>query len=165
MSSITINQQEYALPSDPRTTLLDFLHQHLHLFGARKGCDHGQCGACTVLVDGERMNACLLLTFQLAGKAVTTIEGVADSDQLHPLQQAFIDNDAFQCGFCTSGQICAGIAAQRELQEQRPSAVWFDADYTRLEDVKERLSGNLCRCGAYPHIIDAVTNTDSTPEA
>lgn len=164
MSSITINGQTHALPQDPRTTLLDFMHQHLQLFGAKKGCDHGQCGACTVLIDGERMNACLLLTFQLAGKSVVTIEGLANGDELHPLQQAFIDNDAFQCGFCTSGQICSGVAAQQEIKQNRPSTLWFDPHHTNTEDLKERLSGNLCRCGAYPHIIDAVSKTDDAKE-
>ncbi|WP_137168434.1 (2Fe-2S)-binding protein [Salinimonas lutimaris] len=157
MPDITINGRAYALPEDPRTTLLDFLHQELAMFGAKKGCDHGQCGACTVLVNDERMNACLLLAFQLAGKTVTTIEGIASEDALHPLQQAFIDKDAFQCGYCTSGQICSGVALQQELADNQPSTLWFDEHYTRLEDVKERLSGNLCRCGAYPHIVEAVT--------
>ena len=111
------------------------------------------------------MNACLLLTFQLAGKSIVTIEGLASDDELHPLQQAFIDNDAFQCGFCTSGQICSGVALKSELEKNRPSTLWFDPDYTKTEDVKERLSGNLCRCGAYPHIIDAVSTCTDEQEA
>lgn len=156
MAVLTINGQEYALPDDPRTTLLDFLHQHVKLFGTKKGCDHGQCGACTVLVDGERMNACLLLAFQLEGKVVTTIEGIARDEELHPLQKAFVSCDAFQCGYCTSGQICSGVALMSELEQNTPSTVWFESDYTDNEDIKERMSGNLCRCGAYANIIDAV---------
>lgn len=156
MAAITINGQEYPLPDDPRTTLLDFLHQHLKLFGAKKGCDHGQCGACTVVVDNERMNACLLLAFQLEGKSVTTIEGIASEEELHPLQKAFVKCDAFQCGFCTSGQICSGVSMMNELQENNPSTVWFEPNYSEQEDIKERMSGNLCRCGAYANIIDAV---------
>ena len=156
MPELKINDESYSLPDDPRTTLLDFLHQHLALFGTKKGCDHGQCGACTVLLDGQRVNACLVFAFQLAGKSVTTIEGIAKEEQLHPLQQAFIERDAFQCGYCTSGQICSGLALLGELSRNEPSAVNCGPDYSAREDISERMSGNLCRCGAYPNIADAI---------
>ncbi|WP_218418430.1 (2Fe-2S)-binding protein [Alteromonas lipotrueae] len=156
MSTLFINEEAYPLPEDPRTTLLDFLHQHLSMFGAKKGCDHGQCGACTVLVDGERINACLVFTFQLEGKSVTTIEGIAKNDELHPLQKAFVERDAFQCGYCTSGQICSSVALLGERAAKNPSAVTCGPDYSSKEDIRERMSGNLCRCGAYPNIVDAI---------
>ncbi|QJR81215.1 2Fe-2S iron-sulfur cluster binding domain-containing protein [Alteromonas pelagimontana] len=156
MSVITINQTEYPIPDDPRTTLLDFLHQHLSMFGTKKGCDHGQCGSCTVLVDGKRVNSCLVFAFQLEDCSVTTIEGISEEGALHPVQQAFIDNDAFQCGYCTPGQICSSVAVMSELARGEPSTLSFDQDYTRKEDLKERMSGNLCRCGAYPNILAAV---------
>jgi xanthine dehydrogenase YagT iron-sulfur-binding subunit len=155
-TSISINGVSYALPSDPRTTLLDFLHQNLELFGTKKGCDHGQCGACTVLAEGERINACLVFVFQLTGKAITTIEGIAENDELHPIQSAFVKRDAFQCGYCTSGQICSSVALQKELANKTPSAVTFSDNYSAREDISERMSGNLCRCGAYPNIVDAI---------
>lgn len=156
MSAIHINGESYPLPEDPRTTLLDFLHQNLSLFGTKKGCDHGQCGACTVLVDGERMNACLILAFQLKGKNITTIEGIGSSANIHPLQQAFIDNDAFQCGYCTSGQICSGVALLKEIAQKEPSVVSTQKGGSCREEIAERMSGNLCRCGAYPNIVDAI---------
>ena len=154
--TVTINGTPYALPTDPRTTLLDFLHQNLALFGTKKGCDHGQCGACTVLVDDERINACLGVAFQLTGKSITTIEGIAKNGELHPLQRAFVNRDAFQCGYCTSGQICSSVALQKELADNAPSAVTFREDYSPREDISERMRGNLCRCGAYPNIVDAI---------
>lgn len=156
MSALYINGESFPLPEDPRTTLLDFLHQNLSMFGTKKGCDHGQCGACTVIVDGRRMNACLLLAFQLKGKQITTIEGIGEADDLHPLQQAFIDKDAFQCGYCTSGQLCSGVALLNELKEREPSIVSTQQDATPREDISERMSGNLCRCGAYPNIVEAI---------
>ena len=156
MSAIHINGESYPLPDDPRTTLLDFLHQNLSLFGTKKGCDHGQCGACTVLVDGQRMNACLMLAFQLKGKNITTIEGIGSNTDLHPLQQAFIEKDAFQCGYCTSGQICSGVALLNEMAQNDPSIVSAQQDCSTREDIAERMSGNLCRCGAYPNIVDAI---------
>lgn len=154
MPAVSINGQAHPLPDDPRTTLLDFLQQHLTLTGTKKGCDHGQCGACTVLVDGERMNSCLLLACQLDGCEITTIEGIGSPNNLHPVQRAFLQCDAFQCGFCTSGQICSSVAMQAELSQ--PSTVWFEPDAAPDEDIKERLSGNLCRCGAYANIVAAV---------
>lgn len=156
MSEITVDGVNHSLPEDPRTTLLDFLHQNLQKFGSKKGCDHGQCGACTVIVEGKRVNACLIFAFQLQGKNVTTIEGIADGQAMHAVQQAFMDNDAFQCGYCTPGQICSSVAAIKEIARGEPSIVQFSKQYNAKEDIKERLSGNLCRCGAYPNIIAAI---------
>ncbi len=158
MATLKLNGSDVSLPDDPRTTLLDFLHQHLSLFGTKKGCDHGQCGACTVLVDGERVNACLVFAFQLEDCEVTTIEGIGQRDNLHPLQQAFIERDAFQCGYCTSGQICSGVSLLQELTNGDPSAVTYSSKASLKEDISERMSGNLCRCGAYPNIVDAITD-------
>jgi xanthine dehydrogenase YagT iron-sulfur-binding subunit len=141
---LRVNGREYPLTIDIRTTLLDALREHLHLTGTKKGCDMGACGACTVLVDGRRMNACLTLAAMVEGKAITTIEGLARDDRLHPLQQAFIDHDAFQCGYCTSGQIMSGVAL---ISEGR---VRSDAE------IREFMSGNICRCGAYSNIVEAI---------
>ena len=142
--TLTINGQTRALSVEPWTTLLDLLREREHLTGTKKGCDHGQCGACTVLIDGKRMNSCLILAVSRDGASITTIEGLATGDVLHPLQQAFMDHDAFQCGYCTPGQICS---AQGLINE----------GHARTRDeVREMMSGNLCRCGAYPNIADAV---------
>ena len=143
--TLRINGSEHRCgPMDVNTTLLDCLRDHLHMTGSKKGCGLGQCGACTVLVDGRRVNACLLLIVMLQGKEITTIEGIANGDQLHPLQAAFIEHDAFQCGYCTSGQIVSGIACIRE------------GHTTSDDEIREWMSGNLCRCGAYPNIVAAV---------
>jgi xanthine dehydrogenase YagT iron-sulfur-binding subunit len=143
--NINVNGHVRTLTLDPRTTLLDALREHLKLTGTKKGCDLGQCGACTVHVDGKRVNACLTLAVRLEGKAVTTIEGLASHEgKLHPLQQAFIDHDAFQCRYCTSGQIMAGVACIAE------------GHATSAEEIREFMSGNLCRCGAYINIVAAV---------
>ena len=143
--TLQINGSEHRCDSmDVNTTLLDCLRDHLHITGTKKGCGLGQCGACTVLVDGRRVNACLLLVVMLQGKEIVTIEGIADGDQLHPLQAAFIEHDAFQCGYCTSGQIISGVACIREGHAKSD------------EDIREWMSGNLCRCGAYPNIVAAV---------
>src|SRR5581483_9662971 len=143
--NLDINGQPYALEIDARTTLLDTLREHLGLTGTKKGCDHGQCGACTVLADGRRILSCLTLAASADGRAVTTIEGLARSDgSLHPMQQAFIDNDAFQCGYCTPGQIMSAVACVHE-------------GHAATDDsIREYMSGNLCRCGAYANIVDAV---------
>ena len=141
---LTVNGQRYALDVEPRLTLLDLLREQLHLSGTKKGCDHGQCGACTVLIDGVRVNSCLTLAVLREGTSVTTIEGFASGEELHPLQAAFYEHDAYQCGYCTPGQICSAQGLINEGQA-----------HTRAE-VRELMSGNLCRCGAYPHITDAV---------
>lgn len=142
--SIAVNGTDVELPDDPRVSLLDLLRERLHLPGTKKGCDQGACGACTVLVDGQRILSCLALAVQYEGRSVTTIEGLGADGALHPLQQAFIERDAFQCGYCTPGQICSGIA----LIEEGHAA-------TR-DEIRELMSGNICRCGAYPNIVDAI---------
>jgi xanthine dehydrogenase YagT iron-sulfur-binding subunit len=141
---LEINGREHRLALDIRTTLLDALREHLDLTGAKKGCDQGQCGACTVLVDGRRVLACLTLAASVEGHAVTTIEGLAGEGTLHPMQQAFIDHDALQCGYCTPGQILSAIACVREGHAENDA------------DIHEYMSGNLCRCAAYPNIVDAI---------
>jgi xanthine dehydrogenase YagT iron-sulfur-binding subunit len=160
---IHINGLERRLPNDPRVSLLDFLREHLGLHGTKKGCNQGACGACTVLVDGERILSCLALAAQYEGRAVTTIEGLAASDGLHPLQQAFIEHDGLQCGYCTPGQICSAIAMVEEVKRGVPSHVTEDllAETVSLthDELRERMSGNLCRCGAHNGIVDAITAT------
>lgn len=156
---ITINGSPAALPDDPRISLLDFLRETLHLSGTKKGCNQGACGACTVLVDGERILSCLALAVQYEGREITTIEGLSDGHGLHPLQQAFIEHDGFQCGYCTPGQVCSAIGMAREAERGVPSHVttdlMADARLTR-EEIQERMSGNLCRCGAHNGIVDAI---------
>ena len=147
-STITVNMrvngEAHSLTVDPRTTLLDALRDHLHLTGTKKGCDHGQCGACTVHVNGRRVNACLSLAAMHEGDEVTTIEGVGQRDHLHPMQQAFLEHDGYQCGYCTSGQIMSGVACIAEGHAGSP------------QEIREWMSGNLCRCGAYDHIVAAI---------
>ena len=161
-ATLRINGEQHELVLDTRTTLLDALREHLDLTGAKKGCDHGQCGACTVLLDGRRANACLVLAVTLDGVDVVTVEGLANGDDLHPLQAAFIEHDAFQCGYCTPGQICSAAGALAEAREGWPSAVTPDvtADDIDLDEaeIRERMSGNLCRCGAYANIVPAVAD-------
>ncbi len=163
MMTITINGSTASLPADPRVSLLDFLREDLRLAGTKKGCNQGACGACTVLVDGERILSCLALAVQYEGRHVTTIEGLADGDALHPLQQAFIDHDGFQCGYCTPGQICSAIGMAAEVKRGLPSHATADlaADMVTLtrEELQERMSGNLCRCGAHNGIITAIAET------
>ena len=144
---LVVNGTAHGLDIDPRTTLLDALREHLRLTGAKKGCDHGQCGACTVLLDGRRVNSCLLLAVAVRGE-VTTIEGLAAGEQLHPVQQAFVDHDAFQRGYCTPGQICSAVGMLDEAA--RDGAALDDAE------IRERMSGNICRCGAYANIVPAI---------
>jgi xanthine dehydrogenase YagT iron-sulfur-binding subunit len=158
--TVSVNGDQHALEIDTRTTLLDLLREHLGLIGAKKGCDHGQCGACTVLLDGRRANACLLLAVAVEGAEVVTIEGLADGDDLHALQAAFIEHDAFQCGYCTPGQICSAAGMLAEARAGWPSVVTPDvtADNLALDEseIRERMSGNLCRCGAYANIVPAI---------
>ena len=157
--ALTINGERREVAVDTRTTLLDVLREQLELTGAKKGCDHGQCGACTVLVDGRRANACLLLAVAVRGE-VTTIEGLAEGEEaLHPVQEAFVRHDAFQCGYCTPGQICSAVGMIEEAREGWPSAVSDDVrGEPALDDaeIRERMSGNLCRCGAYANIVPAI---------
>ncbi|OAR27658.1 hypothetical protein A8W25_00785 [Streptomyces sp. ERV7] len=164
--TLRVNDTVHVLELDHRTTLLDLLREHLALTGSKKGCDQGQCGACTVLVDGRRVNSCLLLAVAQEGCEVVTVEGLADATgvdgALHPLQQAFLDRDALQCGYCTPGQLCSAVGMLEEARSGRPSVVTDterpnDAPvHLTAEEIRERLSGNLCRCGAYPHIVEAV---------
>lgn len=142
--NLRVNNKPYALKVEPRVTLLDLLREQLHLTGTKKGCDHGQCGACTVHVDGVRVNSCLSLAVMNEGKNVTTIEGLANGDQLHPMQAAFIKHDGFQCGYCTPGQIMSAVACIRE------------GHANSKDEIREYMSGNICRCGAYPNIVDAI---------
>ncbi|MCG5487248.1 MAG: 2Fe-2S iron-sulfur cluster binding domain-containing protein [Sinorhizobium meliloti] len=157
---LNINSNDVAVEVDPRTTLLDTLRNHLGLTGSKKGCDHGQCGACTVLVNGRRINACLTLAAMHEGDEITTIEGLAGEDELHPMQAAFIEHDGFQCGYCTPGQICSAVGMLREASEGWPSHATADvaAASHNLTDaeIRERMSGNLCRCAAYPNIVAAI---------
>ncbi|MCT2557491.1 aldehyde dehydrogenase iron-sulfur subunit [Tsuneonella sp. YG55] len=159
--SLTVNGTERLLTLDPRTTLLDALREHLQLTGTKKGCDHGQCGACTVIVNGERINSCLSLAVQHAGDEVTTIEGLGTPDKLHPMQDAFVEHDGYQCGYCTPGQICSSVAMLKEIARGVPSHVTGDLDgEMRATDVeiRERMSGNICRCGAYSNIAAAIAD-------
>jgi len=142
--SLTINGQQHNLKLQPWVSLLDALREHLKLTGTKKGCDHGQCGACTVLVDGKRINSCLTMAVMKDGAEITTVEGLSKGDELHPIQQAFIDHDAFQCGYCTPGQICSAVGLMNEGRAHT------------LDDVKELMSGNICRCGAYKYINAAI---------
>jgi xanthine dehydrogenase YagT iron-sulfur-binding subunit len=157
--TLRVNGSEHALSLDTRVTLLDALREHLKLTGSKKGCDHGQCGACTVLLNGRRINACLTLAVMLEGDEITTIEGLAATNALHPLQTAFIEHDGFQCGYCTSGQICSAVGMLAEADAGWPSHVTSDvATLPSLTDaeIAERMSGNLCRCSAYPNIVAAI---------
>jgi len=157
--TLSVNGEARALRLDPRVSLLDALRDHLHLTGTKKGCDQGQCGACTVLVNGRRINACLSLAVMHEGDEIATIEGLGSPDALHPMQQAFIDHDGFQCGYCTPGQILSSLAVIEEIKAGLPSHVTADLNAPPpLSDteIRERMSGNLCRCAAYPNIIAAI---------
>ena len=158
-TTITVNGQAHSLDLDTRTTLLDALRETLNLKGSKKGCDHGQCGACTVLVNGERINSCLSLAVMHDGDAVTTIEGIGGVENLHAMQQAFLANDAFQCGYCTPGQICSAVGMLQEAANGWPSQATEDLDArVALTDaeIRERMSGNICRCSAYTQILAAI---------
>jgi xanthine dehydrogenase YagT iron-sulfur-binding subunit len=160
--SITINGSKAQLPDDPRVSLLDLLREHLHLVGTKKGCDQGACGACTVLVDGsERILSCLALAVQYEGRSIMSVEGLAANGALHPLQQAFIEHDGFQCGYCTPGQICSAVGMAEEVRRGVPSQVTKDLSTQTIalthDELRERMSGNLCRCGAYNGIVAAIT--------
>lgn len=158
--ALTVNGEKHDLDIDNRTTLLDALREHLHLTGTKKGCDHGQCGACTVLVDGKRINSCLTLAVMHDGEDVTTIEGLGQPGSLHPMQAAFVKHDGFQCGYCTPGQICSSVAVLEEIKANIPSHVTADltaAAPLTANEVRERMSGNICRCGAYSNILDAIS--------
>jgi xanthine dehydrogenase YagT iron-sulfur-binding subunit len=165
--TLQINGRAPALNLDPRTTLLDALREHLALTGAKKGCDHGQCGACTVLLDGRRINSCLTLAVMHDGEAITTIDGLADGNTLHPLQAAFIEHDGFQCGYCTSGQICSAAGMLSESRAGMPSYVTADLAEAQPDlsntEIRERMSGNICRCGAYPNILVAIKQAAEMP--
>ncbi len=161
-TELTINGTQHKLELDPRTTLLDALRHHLGLTGSKKGCDHGQCGACTVMVNGRRINSCLTLACMHDGDEITTIEGIGQPDNLSPLQQAFISQDGFQCGYCTPGQICSATAMLEEIAEGWPSHATEDINdkpSLTVDEIAERMSGNLCRCAAYPNIVEAIRKT------
>jgi xanthine dehydrogenase YagT iron-sulfur-binding subunit len=155
---LTVNGQARDLALDPRTSLLDALRDHLGLAGTKKGCDHGQCGACTVLVNGVRLNACMSLAVAREGDSIVTIEGLASDGKLHPLQEAFVKHDGFQCGYCTPGQICSAVGMLDEIQRGVPSAVGdlAAAPQANGAEIRERMSGNICRCSAYPNIVAAI---------
>jgi xanthine dehydrogenase YagT iron-sulfur-binding subunit len=160
--SLTVNGESHEIIVDNRTTLLDALREHLHFTGTKKGCDHGQCGACTVTVNGRRINSCLSLTLMHEGDEVITIEGLGKPGDLHPVQAAFVKHDGFQCGYCTPGQICSSIAVLQEIEANVPSHVTRDLTEkvsVTPEEIRERMSGNICRCGAYSNILDAIVET------
>ncbi len=166
--SLTVNGKAHDLELDTRTTLLDALREHLHLTGSKKGCDQGQCGACTVIANGRRINACLTLAVMHQGSEITTIEGLGTPENMHPMQSAFVKCDGYQCGYCTSGQICSAVAVLAEIKAGIPSHA--TADLTQPpqftpQEVRERMSGNICRCGAYSNILDAITEVAGNPAA
>ncbi len=157
--NLTINGRPYAIDLDPRTTVLDVLREHLALTGSKKGCDQGQCGACTVIVNGQRINSCLALAVMHDGDEITTIEGLADEGVLHPMQAAFVRHDGLQCGYCTPGQICSAVALLSEHRDGWPSYVTADVETAPAltnAEIAERMSGNICRCSAYPNIVAAI---------
>jgi xanthine dehydrogenase YagT iron-sulfur-binding subunit len=158
--SFNVNGKARELAIDLRTTLLDALRESLQLTGTKKGCDHGQCGACTVIVDGRRINACLTLAVMHEGASITTIEGLGTPEDLHPMQAAFVKHDGYQCGYCTPGQICSAVAVLDEIKDGVPSRVSTDLSalpQLTVAELRERMSGNICRCGAYSNIVDAIT--------
>jgi len=157
--SFNVNGKDVKLELDTRTTLLDALREHLHLTGSKKGCDQGQCGACTIIMDGRRINSCLSLAIMHDGAKITTIEGLGTPEKMHPMQAAFVKHDGYQCGYCTPGQICASVSVIEEIRAGMPSHVTADLNakpQMTVEEIRERMSGNICRCGAYSNIIDAI---------
>jgi xanthine dehydrogenase YagT iron-sulfur-binding subunit len=164
--SFNVNGSQCELALDARTTLLDALREHLHLTGTKKGCDHGQCGACTVIAGGRRINSCLTLAIMHEGDSITTIEGLGTPENMHPMQAAFVKHDGFQCGYCTPGQICSAVAVLGEIKAGIPSHVSADLNavpqLTNAE-LRERMSGNICRCGAYSNIAEAITEVAGRP--
>jgi xanthine dehydrogenase YagT iron-sulfur-binding subunit len=157
--TFNVNGKDVTLQLDTRTTLLDALREHLHLTGTKKGCDQGQCGACTIIMDGRRINSCLSLAVMHDGARITTIEGLGTPDKMHPMQAAFVKHDGYQCGYCTPGQICASVSVIEEIRAGIPSHVTGDLNakpQMTVEEIRERMSGNICRCGAYSNIIDAI---------
>lgn len=156
----TVNGRSIRLDLDPRTSLLDALREHLHLTGTKKGCDHGQCGACTVLINGRRVNSCLTLAVMHEDDDIVTIEGLGSPGSLHPMQAAFIERDGLQCGYCTAGQICSAVGMLAEVRAGWPSHVTADVASTGIAltdaEIRERMSGNICRCAAYPNIVAAI---------
>lgn len=163
--TLEVNGKTHALKLDTRTTLLDALREQLQLTGSKKGCDHGQCGACTVLIDGRRVNSCLTLAVMNQGQKITTIEGLGTAAKMHPMQAAFVKHDGFQCGYCTPGQICSAVAVLEEIKQGMPSHVSADLNapiQPTGSEIRERMSGNICRCGAYPNIVDAITEVAGT---
>lgn len=166
--TLDVNGKSHTLTLDTRTTLLDALREHLRLTGTKKGCDHGQCGACTVIVDGRRINSCLTLAVMHPGAKVTTIEGLGTPEHLHPLQAAFVKHDGYQCGYCTPGQICSAVGMLDEVGQGIPSHVTVDLGARPLlsvDELRERMSGNICRCGAYSNIVEAITEVAGGPSA
>ncbi|WP_137862938.1 MULTISPECIES: aldehyde dehydrogenase iron-sulfur subunit PaoA [unclassified Sphingomonas] len=164
----TVNGTPRTLELDTRTTLLDALREHLQLTGTKKGCDHGQCGACTVIVDGRRINACLSLAVMHQGDAITTIEGLGTPDRMHPMQAAFVKHDGYQCGYCTPGQICSAVAVLDEIRAGIPSHATGDIagrPAMSADEIRERMSGNICRCGAYSNIIEAIAEVAARRKA
>jgi xanthine dehydrogenase YagT iron-sulfur-binding subunit len=164
--AFTVNGMPRQLALDTRTTLLDALREQLHLTGSKKGCDHGQCGACTVIVDGRRITSCLTLAVMHEGDSITTIEGLGTPDNLHPMQAAFVKHDGYQCGYCTPGQICSAVAVLDEIKAGIPSHVSADLNAQpqfSAAELRERMSGNICRCGAYSNIVDAITEVAGRP--
>ena len=170
MASVTlkVNGKAHALEIDTRTTLLDALREHLLLGGTKKGCDHGQCGACTVIVDGRRINSCLSLAVMHEGDSITTVEGLGTPGKLHPMQAAFVKHDGYQCGYCTPGQICSAVAVLDEIRAGIPSHVTGDIagkPAMSAEEIRERMSGNICRCGAYSNIVEAISEVAARRKA
>jgi xanthine dehydrogenase YagT iron-sulfur-binding subunit len=163
--SLHVNGKVHALKLDTRTTLLDALRENLQLTGSKKGCDHGQCGACTVLVDGRRINSCLSLAVMHAGQKITTIEGLGTPAKMHAMQAAFVKHDGFQCGYCTPGQICSAVAVLAEIKAGIPSHASGDLNAAMkptTDEIRERMSGNICRCGAYSNIVDAIVEVSAS---